>query len=200
MKKIAIHQPNFIPHIGFFNKIKEVDTFVLLDDVQFTKGNWINRTIFKNKEDYIYSVPVKYDFGMPINLVPIDNYSFFKKKLLKNIKQNYKEYYQDFENILKEDFVFLSELNIAFIRYFVKKMNIDTKIILSSSLNIDKSICSSKLILQINKILKSDIYITGMGGNKYLNVKSFNENLIHVEFKDFLIGSSGTSIINDYGY
>ena len=33
--KIAIHQPNFFPYPGFFHKLINVDTLVLLDDVQF---------------------------------------------------------------------------------------------------------------------------------------------------------------------
>ena len=46
--KIAIHQPKHFPYMGFFQKMKAADVFVILDDVQYTKGNFQNRNRFKN--------------------------------------------------------------------------------------------------------------------------------------------------------
>ena len=43
MKIIAIRQPGYIPYIGFFKKIESVDTFVFLDDVQYSRTDWDNR-------------------------------------------------------------------------------------------------------------------------------------------------------------
>ena len=48
--KIAIHQPEHFPYLGFFQKMKYVDVFVILDDAQFSKGNWHNRNKFLNKK------------------------------------------------------------------------------------------------------------------------------------------------------
>lgn len=44
-KLIAIHQPNFFPWLGYFDKIRRADAFIFLDDVQFPKtgGSWLNR-------------------------------------------------------------------------------------------------------------------------------------------------------------
>lgn len=36
-------QPYFVPHLGYFQLIKEVDTIVLTDDYEYSKGGWINR-------------------------------------------------------------------------------------------------------------------------------------------------------------
>ena len=38
--KIAIHQPEHFPYMGYFQKIKMADLFIILDDVQYTKNNW----------------------------------------------------------------------------------------------------------------------------------------------------------------
>ena len=43
---IACHQPNFLPWLGFFDKLAQCDRFVLLDDVQFprtSRGTYTNR-------------------------------------------------------------------------------------------------------------------------------------------------------------
>ena len=44
-KVVAIHQPNFLPWLGFFAKLARADVFVLLDDAQFQKkrGTGSNR-------------------------------------------------------------------------------------------------------------------------------------------------------------
>lgn len=43
MKRIAIHQPNFIPWFPFFYKMAMADIFVLLRFVQFEKNGFQNR-------------------------------------------------------------------------------------------------------------------------------------------------------------
>jgi hypothetical protein len=45
LKLVAIHQPNFFPWLGYFDKIRRADAFIFLDDAQFPKtgGSWLNR-------------------------------------------------------------------------------------------------------------------------------------------------------------
>ena len=38
MKVVAIHQPEYLPWLGFFKKMMNVELFVFLDDVQFRKN------------------------------------------------------------------------------------------------------------------------------------------------------------------
>ena len=45
--KIAISQPTYLPWIGYFDLIDQVDVFVLLDDVQFEKRSWQQRNRIK---------------------------------------------------------------------------------------------------------------------------------------------------------
>lgn len=48
---LSMHQPNFIPWIGFFDKIEKSDVFVLLDDVQYPRGKSVanrNKILGKN--------------------------------------------------------------------------------------------------------------------------------------------------------
>ena len=49
--KVTIHQPEHFPYMGFFQKMEQSDLFVILDDVQFTKGNFQNRNKFVNKNN-----------------------------------------------------------------------------------------------------------------------------------------------------
>ena len=47
--RIAIHQPNFFPHYPFFQKMKEVDVFIILNHCQFEKNNYQNRFKMNDK-------------------------------------------------------------------------------------------------------------------------------------------------------
>ena len=44
--KVAIMQPYFLPYIGYFNLMAEVDVFVVYDQIKYTKKGWINRNRF----------------------------------------------------------------------------------------------------------------------------------------------------------
>ena len=55
------HPPaNFLPWLGYFDKIARADVFVVLDDVQFPKkgGTWVNRArLLVNGEPFWATIP-----------------------------------------------------------------------------------------------------------------------------------------------
>ena len=63
---VAIHQPNFFPWLGYFDKIRRADFFILLDDVQYPKtgaGSWSNRVkVMINGEGRWLTAPVDRSF------------------------------------------------------------------------------------------------------------------------------------------
>ena len=60
--KIAIMQPYFFPYLGYFQLIRNVDKFVVYDDVQYMQRGWINRNriLMGDKTPYII-LPVSKD-------------------------------------------------------------------------------------------------------------------------------------------
>ena len=73
---VAIHQPNYLPWLGYFYKIAKCDMFVLLDNVQYAKNSFINRNKIKTPQGELWlTVPVKSKgrFGQLIKEVEIDN-------------------------------------------------------------------------------------------------------------------------------
>ena len=59
---VSIHQPNYLPWIGFFDKINRSDVFVIFDDVQFPRGkkHFGHRNKIKtNVGDKWLTVPIK---------------------------------------------------------------------------------------------------------------------------------------------
>ena len=74
---IAIMQPYFLPYIGYWQLLNYVDTFVIYDNVKYTKKGWINRNNFlQNNKAVPFSLPLKKDSDFLIcyifeNLFPL---------------------------------------------------------------------------------------------------------------------------------
>jgi hypothetical protein len=59
VKRIAIVQSSYIPWKGYFDLIRAVDEFILLDDVQFTRRDWRSRNRIKSPSGPIWlTIPV----------------------------------------------------------------------------------------------------------------------------------------------
>ena len=62
MKSVGIMQPYFLPYIGYFQLMNEVDEFVIYDNIQFTKRGWFHRNrILQNNKDVYISLPIQKD-------------------------------------------------------------------------------------------------------------------------------------------
>jgi len=60
---VSIHQRQFMPWLGHFNKMDQADHFILLDSVQFKKNEWQNRNRIKAAQGAQWlTVPVIHDF------------------------------------------------------------------------------------------------------------------------------------------
>ena len=194
MKKVAIHQPNYLPWIGFFQKMALADIFVILDIVQFSKDSYTQRTKIRAKEGWIWlTIPLekKYYFR-PINDIHLPQDEKWVKRHKMSIISNYSkckfvdgkfvdEYYSGkFEN--------LQEFNERGIFYLKDKFGIKTEIVRASELDIDDNLKSTDLLVEIVKKVGGNVYISGLGSGKYMEEGKFLMNDIKVgyfEFKPF---------------
>jgi len=189
-KTVSIHQPGYLPWLGFFKKISSSDQFVFLDDVQFEKNGWHNRNKIRTSDGWIWlTVPTKAKFGMNLNEIKIDNSIDWEKKHKRAIEINYsktpyfKNYWDELESIFNKKHELLIEFNLELIKFIMKNLQIKTPTIFSSELNIDGK--SSERILNICNKLKSKIYLSGKLGKDYLNLDDFTSNGIEVKFQDY---------------
>ena len=137
-------QPTTLPWLGYFALIDYVDIFIFLDDVQFERRSWQQRNkININGEEKIISIPVhnKHKREQLINEVKVNYNNLYPEKFIRNIYQSYsktkyfRDYFVEIEYILRNNDM-LSDLNINLIKYFSKKLNIETKFGVSSKLKI----------------------------------------------------------------
>src|SRR5436190_18540892 len=77
---VAMHQPDHLPWIGFFQKILRADLFVLLDDVQFSRGDFQNRNRVKGPVSVQWlTVPVDHSFPARFDTVGISGHAWQQK-------------------------------------------------------------------------------------------------------------------------
>jgi hypothetical protein len=189
--RIAIMQPYFMPYIGYFQLISSVDEFIIYDNIQYTKKGWINRNrILVNGKDQFITIPIKKDSDYldVSERIISDNWGKEKYKILNTIKSfygkapNFKEAYQVIEdclNIEEENlFNFIYE-TILIINNF---LDIKTKIIISSDIDIDHNLRSKNKVIEICKNRNAEIYVNSIGGISLYNKEEFKDNGIILNF------------------
>ena len=188
---VAIHQPEYLPWLGFFKKMMNAELFVFLDDVQFRKKGWQNRNRIRiNDGTTMLSIPVHTHSYPKINEVTIDNEKNWSIRHKKSILYNYARapYFdeiKDFiESIFEKKFQYLVDLNTEIIKFIMNELEIKSKIVFSSELEISKK--GSDRVLDICKAVGADHYITGtFWAESNLRVEEFKKSNIDVEFQKF---------------
>ncbi len=191
---IAIHQPNYLPYLGFFNKMEQSDIFVIYDDAQFNKEDFQHRNKIRIYHGWKYlTVPVEKK-RIPIIDVRIRNEFMIKgttwqEAHLKEIRDNYKNtpYYASYEDHLEaiytDKYDKLIDLNMGIINFLKNAFNIKTKIVFASKLGFTST--STERLVDITEALGGDVYLSGPAGRDYLNVSLFEGRGINVKFQDF---------------
>lgn len=194
-KIIAIHQPYFLPWLGYFSKIVRSDVFVILDNVQYPKkgGYWANRVmIVINGEAEWLSVPIirSYSGYRNINEMKIDNSKPWREKMLKTIEQNYKnakyfgDIYKIIENLITNETNDLTSYNLNIINNLCGVLGIDkSKMIFASGLTSSGN--ATDLLISIIKELNGTAYLCGGGASKYQEDEKFAVNNIDLIYQNF---------------
>lgn len=188
-KKIAIMQPYFFPYIGYWQLINAVDIFVLYDDVNFIKKGWINRNnILLNKSKHLITIPLlNVSQNKHINECIISDDDKIINNIIKTINLAYRKapYYNlvfpTLEKIIKTKGS-ISDLVLKSVLWIKEYLNIDTEIILSSSIGKNNELKGQDKIIEIVKKINGNHYINAIGGQELYDKEIFNNNEIKLNF------------------
>ncbi len=190
--RIAIHQPQYLPWLGYFDKIDQVDCFVLLDDVQFKKNEWQNRNRIKTAAGWQWlTVPVLHHSSQRICDVKINPTVPWARKHLQALISNYAAapffdlHRPFFEDLYAREWDSLLDLNLSTITYLVEALGIRTKQVLASSLPLPPGVEATDRLVAICQALEADTYLSGAGGRGYLDHPRFEEAGVRVTFQTF---------------
>jgi hypothetical protein len=194
-KIVAIHQPNFFPWLGFFNKIVRSDIFVLLDNVQFPKtgGTWTNRVkLIIGGEGNWLTVPVVRNYhGVRLtNEIEINGETPWRDNMIRTIQTNYRRALQYkiifpiLVDLIKYKTSNLCDFNINALMKILQLLQVDTsKIIRASTLKVSGK--STERLISIVKAVGGNTYMCGGGALGYQEDDKFKEagtNLIYQNF------------------
>jgi hypothetical protein len=189
---VCIHQPDFVPWLGFFDRLIKADVFVILDDVQFLRRGWQNRNRIKTPDGWRWlTVPVKQKgkFSQPINQVVLANDTPWRRKHLGALVSGYSgapNFDQIYPEILKvydkNDFL-LIDFNMSLIKLVLDILNIDIPIRFASEFNFATR--KSHLLVDLVRALDGDTYLSGQGARSYMDEKLFLEHGIETRWQEF---------------
>lgn len=191
---VTIHQPEHLPWLGFFDKIRQADVFVMLDHVQYRKNYYQNRNKIRAAGGVLWlTVPVltKGNSDQSINEVQINNQGSprWKEKSWASLVQHYRkakywpEHGEFFERLYNADWTRLVELNEKIIRYLLAAFSIPANVVRSSELNVKGQ--RGDLLLDICRKAGASVYLSGISGREYLDLKMFAGAGIEVRFQEF---------------
>ena len=192
---VAIHQPNFFPWLGFFQKIARADVFVLLDHVQLTRkgGSWTNRVklLISGVPQWI-TAPVLRPSNATQSILEarFDERAPWREKLLKTLDANYRraphfrETMQLLEPLVLDRASGAADYNIAAIERIRFALGIGEARLVRSS-NLFPSADANRLLVELCRRVGGTSYLCGGGSSEYQDDAEFARAGIAVTYQQF---------------
>jgi hypothetical protein len=189
---VAIVQSNYIPWRGYFDLMNQVDAFVLLDDVQYTRRDWRNRNRIKTADGLRWlSIPVqtKGSYDQRIDQTRIADPGW-RRSHWSAIEQAYRRapYFDEIAAVLAPlydalDAELLSEVNLAFLECVRAQLGIDTPMSRSSEYRTAGE--RNRRLLDICHATGASEYVSGPLARDYLDVELFAREGVAVRWFDY---------------
>ncbi|WP_207765418.1 WbqC family protein [Cuspidothrix issatschenkoi] len=195
-KIVAIHQPNFFPWLGYFDKIARSDIFIIMDNVQFPKtgaGTWSNRAklLIAGQSNWI-TMPIIRSYSGKITYqdIQINNHQTWRSKLLKTIQINYCRssffdiVFPQLLELINYPTDSLVDFNLNAIHELINVLELDiSKFILGSNLKVEGN--ATDLLISMVKAVEGTAYLCGGGASGYQENDKFSLEGIELIYQNF---------------
>jgi hypothetical protein len=188
-----MHQPEHLPWLGFFDKLRRCDVLVLLDTVQFARRDFQNRNRIKGAQGAIWlTVPVasKGRVEQAIEDVEIVEDRAWRRKCWTAMQHSYggAPHFADhrpfFEALYEREWTKLVDLNLAVIRYVAEQLGIGTRLVTASELGVRER-GGTRVAVASCRAVGADRYLSGAFGRGYLDEAQLAEASIAVAYQEF---------------
>lgn len=192
---VAIHQPNFFPWLGYFDKMNRSDVFIFLDHVQNQKtaGSWSNRVkLLINREGRWVTAPIDRSFSgvRALKDIAFNQKMSWRDKCFRTIEVEYKKspFYQEVIDVIhpllmnKEEN--LATYNIHAITKISSVLGVeDKKLLRSSALNYEGD--ANEMLVSLCCDVDANVYMCGGGADSYQDEAVFQKAGIELRYQSF---------------
>lgn len=192
-KIVVIHQPDFIPYLGFFDRLIKADIYVVFDNVQYVRSSrgWTSRDKIKTKngEKWISISTQKAPRDTVINQILLSKNNEWRENNLNLIHENYKisPFYNEIMpyilKLYKFDCERMMDFNLESIKMLMKLFDIHVEMVMASDLKPEGK--SNDLIIDIMKKLGYTKYLSGVGARDYYEPELYEKSGIDVIWQEF---------------
>jgi hypothetical protein len=190
--KVAIHQPHYLPWLGYLAKWATADLFIFLDTVQFEKQGWQNRNRIKTPEGPRWlTVPVRARLGMNVAEVEIDTRQAWARRHLHAIEHAYARAacFPRYAGALREFYdrawTRLAPLAVASAGWLAAAVGIATPTRLASELGVAVTDPTGRLIA-LCRAVGATVYLAGRDGARYMDLGQFQAAGIEVCVQEYV--------------
>ncbi len=190
---VVIHQPDFAPYLGFFQRFLNADLYIALDHVPFVYGSrgWTHRDKIKTRTgpSWLNVGIVKPDYGAPINTVRMAEGDEWKQRGLALLRENYRkapgfsEVFPRIEALFQPDFDHMATFNLHVLDGLLDMLELKMPRVLSSSLAPQAS--KNELLIELLEKVGSTRYLSGLGARDYMRPGLFAAHGIEVVWQEF---------------
>jgi hypothetical protein len=191
---VVIHQPDFLPYLGFFQRFLSADEFVVLDHVQFVTGtssSWTHRDKIKTDkgEKWLTLSVRKACMDTPINAIELSKSVDWVSSNLNLLKQNYRRapYFNEVFPFLVELYdkppKLMMDFNLRSIELLMDLLDVRLPMVLSSTLQpVGRS---NEMLIDLLGKVGATHYLSGKGGREYMQPKKYEQAGIKVVWQIF---------------
>jgi len=192
--KLAIHQPHYLPWLGYFAKWAAADLFVFLDTVQYEKNGWQNRNRIKTREGARWlTVPVRARLGTPIRDVMVDSSQPWRIRHFAAIENAYggapcwARHRDELRALYGREWERLAPVAVASAEWLARKLGITTPTRLASEIGLsdgEQADATARLV-GLCRAVGADTYLAGRDGAIYMDIAQFAAAGIAVETQQY---------------
>jgi hypothetical protein len=190
---VGIHQPNFFPWLGYFDKIRKSDVFILMDNVQYPKGSWVNRVrVLVNRQPAWLTLPVARHAVPERRIVDVrsDERTPWREKIRKTLQANYartphfREVLPILSDLIANPATSVADFNSNAIVELARLLGIDRpRIVRGSALDAGGS--ATDLLISMVRSVGGDTYLAGGGAAEYQEDEKFARAGLSLSYQSF---------------
>lgn len=192
-KTVVIHQPDFVPYLGFFQRFLSADEFIVLDHVQFVNSSrgWTHRDKIKTAsgEKWLTLSVKKAPRDTPINEIELSSSVDWATDNLNLLKQNYRgapffdEVFPSIVALYEQPPRLMVDFNLRSIELLMDLLDVRLPWVRSSSLQPEGS--SNELLIDLLGKVGATHYLSGNGARDYMQPEKFAQAGIQVVWQQF---------------